>query len=62
LAIQIKSDIAANYYRIKANWAKSDTGEVVRTDAMRITHTWIRTGDTFQIISGMSAPVNADGK
>ena|SRR6266480_2211762 len=62
LAIHVTGDIAINHYRIKANWAKGDTADVVRTDALRITHTWIRTGDTFQIIGGMSAPVNADGK
>ena len=33
-----------------------------RTDTLRITHTWLRTGDTWQIIGGMSAPVNSDGK
>jgi hypothetical protein len=32
------------------------------TEALRITHTWLRTGITFQIIAGMAAPVNAEGK
>jgi ketosteroid isomerase-like protein len=62
LAVRVTRDIAINHYRIKANWAKSDTAEVVRIDALRITHTWIRTNDTWQILGGMSAPVNADGK
>jgi hypothetical protein len=62
LAVRVTGDIAINYYRIKANWATSDIDEVVRTDAMRITHTWIRTKGTWQILGGMSAPVNADGK
>jgi ketosteroid isomerase-like protein len=61
LAIQATGDIAIDHYRIKLNWASSDTGEVVRTDTMRITHTWIRTNGTWQILGGMSAPVNADG-
>jgi hypothetical protein len=61
LAIRATDDVAINHYRIKASWAKSD-GEVVRTDALRITHTWIRTNGTWQILGGMSAPVNADGK
>jgi ketosteroid isomerase-like protein len=61
LAIRATGDIAINHYRIKANWAAGEAAEA-RTDALRITHTWIRTGDTFQIIGGMSAPVNADGK
>ena len=62
LAIQVTGDIAIDHYRIKLNWTKNDTGEVARTDAMRITHTWIRTNGAWQIIGGMSAPVNAAGK
>ena len=60
LAIQITGDIAVNYYRIKMNWA-NDQERKTRNDAIRITHTWIRTHGTWQIIGGMSAPVNADG-
>jgi ketosteroid isomerase-like protein len=61
LAIQVTGDIAINYYRIKANWVTGKTGEV-RTDALRITHTWTRTHGTWQILGGMSAPVNATGQ
>ncbi len=61
LAIQVTGDVAINYYRIKANWAASKTGEA-RRDALRITHTWIRSDGTWQILGGMSAPMNADGK
>jgi ketosteroid isomerase-like protein len=62
LALRVTGDIAIDHYRIKVAWGKGDTGEGARTDAFRITHTWIRTGDTFQIIGGMSAPVNEKGK
>src|SRR5438067_8060738 len=61
LAIKITDDIAIDHYRIKMNWANSD-GTNLRTDTLRITHTWIRTRDTWQIIGGMSAPVNDEGK
>ena len=61
LAIRVTGGIAINHYRIKAHWANSEGAEV-RTDVLRITHTWIRTHDTFQIIGGMSAPVNSEGK
>ena len=61
LAVRVAGDIAINHYRIKANWAADETANV-RTDALRITHTWIRTHDTWQILGGMSAPVNAEGK
>jgi ketosteroid isomerase-like protein len=59
LAIHVTDDIAMDYYRIKATWANS-TGTEVKTDRMRITHTWIRTHSTWQIIGGMSSPLNAD--
>jgi len=61
LAIHVTGDVAINHYRIKTNWATNETAKV-RTDALRITHTWIRTHGTWQIIGGMSAPVNAEGK
>jgi len=61
LAIQVTGDIAIEHYRIKATWANSE-GVAVRTDSFRITHTWIRTHGTWQIIGGMSAPLNAEGK
>jgi ketosteroid isomerase-like protein len=62
LAIQVTGDVAIDHYRIKMNWAEGNTGKVARMDATRITHTWMRIGNTWQIIGGMSAPVNADGK
>ena len=63
LAVQVTGDVAIDHYRIKVTWAKSDTSDGSETNAVRITHTWIRTGNnTWQIIGGMSAPVNAEGK
>jgi len=61
LAVQVTGDVAINYYRIKANWATSE-GVEVRKDALRITHTWIHNHGTWQIVGGMSAPVNAKGQ
>jgi len=61
LAIHVTGDVAIDHYRIKATWANNEGAEV-RTDAFRITHTWIRTLDNWQIIGGMSAPVNSEGK
>jgi ketosteroid isomerase-like protein len=61
-AIKVTGDIAITHYRIKMNWGKGDTAGVDRTDTVRITHTWIKTNDTWQILGGMSAPVNAEGK
>src|SRR5690349_14967953 len=62
LAVRVTGDVAIDHYRIKADWANGNTGDVSQTDAVRITHTWMRIGNTWQIIGGMSAPVNADGK
>lgn len=57
LVIQVTGDIAINYYRIKAVWTNS-AGAEVKTDRMRITHTWLRTYGIWQIIGGMSSPVD----
>jgi ketosteroid isomerase-like protein len=61
-AVHVTGDVAIDHYRIKANWAKADSSEVTKTDTARITHTWIRTDGGWQILGGMSAPVNAEGK
>jgi Domain of unknown function (DUF4440) len=61
LAIQVTGDIATDYYRINATWATGEGAEV-RSDKFRITHTWICTHGTWQIIGGMSAPVNEHGQ
>ena len=61
LAIQVTGDLAMDYYRINATWANI-AGAEVRTDRLRITHTWTRTDGTWQIIGGMSSPVNANGQ
>ena len=61
LAIQVTGEIATNYYRIDFTWANS-AGAEVKTDRLRIMHTWIRTRGTWQIIGGMSSPVNAAGQ
>jgi hypothetical protein len=61
LAIRVTGDIAINHYRIKTNWATGEGAEA-RTDAFRITHTWVRTHGTWHILDGMSAPVNASGQ
>ena len=61
LAIQVTGDIATNYYRINFTWANG-AGTEVKTDRMRITHTWTRTHGAWQIIGGMSSPVNAAGQ
>jgi hypothetical protein len=61
VAIQVTGDIAATHYRIKMNWSGPKPTDT-KTESLRIHHTWVRAGNTWQIIAGMSAPVNSDGK
>jgi hypothetical protein len=49
------------HYRIKSVWAGSRPSDS-ETQVLRITHTWIRSHGTWQILGGMSAPVNSEGK
>lgn len=61
VAIQVTGDVVADHYRIKMIWSGPKPTDT-KTEMLRIHHTWFRTGDTWQILSGMSAPVNAEGK
>ena len=61
LAIQVTGDIAIDHYRVKIGWAGPGPTES-NTEVVRITHTWLRAHGSWQIIGGMSAPVNAEGK
>ena len=61
VAIQITGNIAADHYRIKMTWSGPGPTDI-KTETLRIHHTWIRAGETWQILAGMSAPVNGDGK
>ena len=61
LAIRVTGDIVINHYRIKFAWGGGQPSES-ETQVLRITHTWIRTHGTWQILGGMSAPVSAQGK
>jgi hypothetical protein len=61
LGIQGTGDVAVNYYRINARWTNSQDA-AIRTDKLRVTHTWIRMRGTWPIIGGMSSAVNAEGK
>src|SRR5438128_9512949 len=53
LAVQVTGDVAVDYYRINARSANGERAEV-RTDRLRITHTWIRAGGTSAILGAMS--------
>ena len=61
LAIQVIRDVAIVHYRIKMVWAGPAQSES-NTELLRVTHNWLRTKNSWQIIGGMGAPVNAEGK
>jgi hypothetical protein len=51
-AIQVNDDVAMACYWITFSWLdKNGKGP---THTVRITHAWLRTGDSWQIIGGMS--------
>ena len=60
LTIQITDNLATVTYRVRVTW--KDKNGVGEPATVRIIHTWLRnTEGTWQIISGMSAPTNAQG-
>jgi ketosteroid isomerase-like protein len=60
LTTQVTGNFATITYRVRLTWAdKNGPGQPSTT---RIIHTWLRTNDGWQIISGMSAPTNAEGR
>ena len=60
LVSQQTGDLITTTYRISSTWAAQDGSGSPAVS--RIIHTWIRGSDgKWRIISGMSAPVNADG-
>ena len=59
-ASQFTDNVVVTHYWLTSVWGdKSATGS---PQTVRITHTWMRVKDGWQIIGGMSAPVNAQGR
>ena len=61
LGVEVTGDNAAAHYRIKMTWSGPKPTDT-ETQTLRIHHTWLRNNGTWQILAGMSAPVNSDGK
>ena len=60
LTLQVTGDIATTTYRIRMTW--TDKAGAGHSTAVRVIHTWAREpGHAWQIVSGMSAPTNAEG-
>jgi ketosteroid isomerase-like protein len=60
LTAQVTGNVTTTTYRVRLTWAdKTGAGQ---PSTIRIIHTWLRNaGGTWQIISGMSAPTDAEG-
>jgi len=55
-AVRAFGDSVVAHYLVWEYWRDAATGAVVQEDPpIRITHTWQRRGDSWQIITGMSA-------
>jgi Domain of unknown function (DUF4440) len=59
-ASQATGDLVVTDYWLTADWV--DKSGTKKREMARITHTWIRVGSGWQIISGMSCPEPAAGK
>lgn len=53
-AIQVTGDVASACYWITFRWQDKDGKGAAQT--VRITHAWLRVGEDWRIISGMSMP------
>jgi ketosteroid isomerase-like protein len=53
-AIQVTGDVATVYYWITARWLDKDGNG--KAYSLRVTHAWLKTGDDWQILGGMSMP------
>ena len=56
-ALQVTGDIAVACYWVKFQWLDRDGKGPTYT--LRITHTWVRVGNAWKIIGGMSMPETA---
>ena len=61
LTTQVTGDVATTTYRVRQTWADKTGAGLPST--VRIIHTWVRERDgAWRIVSGMSAPTNAEGR
>ena len=58
LATQSFGDVVVVHYLLREYFVSAATGGVIQSDRYRISHTWLRNGDTWQIISGMGGRFN----
>jgi ketosteroid isomerase-like protein len=60
-AVRAFGDVVVVHYRVHHFYRSADTGEIISARrTSRITHTWQKRGDSWQIITGMSCSPPAD--
>jgi hypothetical protein len=57
---QLTEPVAVTHYRLHYIWV--DASGRGTSETFRVHHTWLRTGNGWQIIAGMSAPTDKNGK
>lgn len=54
-SVRAHGDVVAAHYLVRYRKVSADTGEQIGDETVsRITHTWQRRGDTWQIVTRMS--------
>jgi len=58
-AVTVVGNVGVTQYSVKATRVEKGGGNVTYTS--RVTHTWLKTGSTWEIIGGMSGPYESIG-
>jgi hypothetical protein len=59
LSIRVFDNVAVVQYEAHMRYASKPGGRAVRDETQRYTRTWLRTGQGWLLIAGMSAPTTA---
>ena len=57
-AIRSFGDVVVVHYRLRDYFVSANSGEEIRSNEFRISHTWLRSDGRWQIISGMGGNIN----
>ena len=58
LAIHSFGNVVVVHYRLRDYFVSAQTGEEISSEEYRISHSWLRVGETWQIVSGMGGKFN----
>jgi len=54
-AVNALDDVVLVFYDAEEIWTDKNSGNIVRTDTLKVTHTWKKYNDTWLILGGMAA-------